>query len=90
MPGAHPKHLSHVCDAGRVHNQRLVERRRALRCRGRDCGWRFQRQGVLKELVGRIRVYVSSMPGGTENMFLMSVTLDVFQLEMSALKPSKL
>ena len=26
----HPKHAPHVCDAGRVETQRLVERRRVL------------------------------------------------------------
>eukprot|EP00964_Phaeocystis_antarctica_P010952 scaffold6018_cov51-Phaeocystis_antarctica.AAC.3 len=31
--GAHKKHDAHACDAGRVETQRLVERRRALRCR---------------------------------------------------------
>ena len=30
---AHLKHAVHVCDARRVDTQRLVERRRALRCR---------------------------------------------------------
>ena len=28
--GAHPKHVAHACDAGRVEAQRLVERRRLL------------------------------------------------------------
>ena len=57
MPGAHIKHLGHGCDFGRVKTQRLVERRCALQFRGRDCvDRRIQRQGVLKELAGRIWV----------------------------------
>ena len=36
--GAHVEHVSHVCDAGGVEAQRLVERRRALpRVEGRAC-----------------------------------------------------
>ena len=38
LGAAHRKHVDHVCDTGRVENQRLVERRRSLRCRGRDYG----------------------------------------------------
>ena len=42
--GAHHKHVPHVCDAGRVEAQRLVEHRRALpskkgSIRGLTCGW---------------------------------------------------
>ena len=29
-PGAHPKHLAHVCGFGRVKTQRLVEHQRTL------------------------------------------------------------
>eukprot|EP00964_Phaeocystis_antarctica_P058049 scaffold34414_cov60-Phaeocystis_antarctica.AAC.4 len=40
--GAHPEHVAHVCDAGRVEAQRLVERRRVLPSRkeGMRCGAR--------------------------------------------------
>ncbi len=34
--GAHPKHLTHGCDAGRVEAQRLVERLRLLPSRKGD------------------------------------------------------
>ena len=37
--GAHRKHVGHVCDARRVKTERLVESRRALRCRGSGGEW---------------------------------------------------
>ena len=42
--GAHPKHVLHVCDAGRVEAQRLVERRRALPSRKR----KHRRRGDMR------------------------------------------
>eukprot|EP00964_Phaeocystis_antarctica_P005231 scaffold2864_cov52-Phaeocystis_antarctica.AAC.2 len=42
MRGAHPEHVAHVRDAGRVEAQRLIERRRVLpsRKQGVRCGAR--------------------------------------------------
>ena len=44
---AHPKHLAHACDLGRVEAQRLVERRCALPSRkeGMRCGARCGPRG---------------------------------------------
>ena len=53
--GAHVEHVVHVCDAGRVEAQRLVERHRALPSRkgsigrGVTCG-AGRREGVEKRL----------------------------------------
>ena len=59
--GAHPKHVVHGCDAGRVEAQRLVERRRALprqkgtmweegRDAGREAGGRGRGGGASRAL----------------------------------------
>eukprot|EP00964_Phaeocystis_antarctica_P086461 scaffold54754_cov65-Phaeocystis_antarctica.AAC.3 len=42
MRGAHPEHVAHIRDAGRVEAERLVERRRVLPSRkaGVRCGVR--------------------------------------------------
>ena len=49
--GAHRKHVTHVCDAGRVEAQRLVERRRALPSRKGEvweerAAWRAEEAGA--------------------------------------------
>eukprot|EP00964_Phaeocystis_antarctica_P010953 scaffold6018_cov51-Phaeocystis_antarctica.AAC.4 len=92
MPGAHIKHAVHGCDFGRVETQRLVERRRALRCRGRDCG---SENTAARSAQGDRGVYSGgwrfrACPERTENISCMVVTLDVSQLEISALKFFKL
>ena len=96
------EHVAHVRDAGGVEAQRLVEirhflpsRRKGMRCGGRGASresggpgvrWRhtrrMHREGPTQGLGGpRARAE------RTKNMELMSVTLEVSQPEMSALKP---
>jgi hypothetical protein len=99
--GAHSEHVVHGRDAGGVEAQRLVEgrplpsRREGMRCGGemyepgggRAPGWWRHTRGMhgakarLKALGPRARAE------RTKNMLLMSVTLEVSQPEMSALKP---
>ena len=96
--GAHGEHVVHVRDAGGVPAQRLVEclrnlpsRRKGTQCRARcalggrrawggggGCG--MHGDGPTQDLGARARAE------RTPNMWLMVVTLDVSQLEMSALK----
>ena len=90
--GAHPEHVLHGCDAGRVKTQRLVVRRRALQCRGwgvvivgQEEGRRVGR-GVIKKRARWIQVGVGTGAGRASNMLRMVVTLEVVQPEMSALK----
>ena len=104
MRGAHVEHAVHGCDAGRVEAQRLVEEcvlpsrkegvRCGARCVGREAGGRWPaaaherhawREGPAVE-AGGARACVER----TWNMLLMSVTLDVSQLETSTLKFRKL
>ena len=53
--GAYPKHVAHVCDAGRVETQRLIERRRALpsRERGMRCDASDATRGAGRQTGGR-------------------------------------
>eukprot|EP00964_Phaeocystis_antarctica_P038779 scaffold22176_cov50-Phaeocystis_antarctica.AAC.4 len=100
MRGAHPEHPEHVRDAGRVEAQRLVERRRVLPSRkeGVRCGARCgpgvegrgsaaahkrhaRRDGPAVKAAG-----ARACAERTSNMRLMSVTLDVSQLETSTSK----
>ena len=92
--GAHEKHVLHACDAGRVEAQRLVERRRFLPSgkgslgRGATCrpgggvGWRRRKERASRTQLWRLRV---GHARSTENMLYMFVTLEVSQLDMSAL-----
>ena len=95
--GAHVEHLVHVRDLGRVEAKRLVERVRVLPSRkagmrrGKRCGPGGVRALGDGDAVG---VHGEGPTQGcgraraerTENMLSMSVTLEVSQLEMSALK----
>ena len=92
--GAHVKHVLHVCDAGRVEAQRLVERGRALPSRKgkhrRSGDVRASRRGFWvgwgAQAAGRPRLWrLRACAERTSNMYRMSVTLDVSQLDMSAL-----
>ena len=89
--GAHPKHPRHVCDAGRVEAQRLVERRRLLPIRKGQ----HRRRGNMRasRRKGRAGGVVASSREGptmevegraraerTENIDAMLVTLDVSRL----------
>ena len=81
--GAHIEHGLHVCDAGRIEAQRLVERRRVLpRIAMRAYG--AGRASGREAHIGR-RPYAHAAEH-TWNMRLMSVTPEVSQLDMSALK----
>ena len=87
----HIKHDAHVCDAGRVETQRLVERRRSL-----PSGEGHGRRGAGKETGGgegrsrrkrcagegpRLDIErIMARAVRTANMKLMSVTLDVLRL----------
>ena len=95
----HLEHVLHVRDIGRVEAERLVERRRELPSRkaGVRCG-EVVRPGRREGIGWRRRKWHarggpdSRLWGGrarterTWNMPCMPVTLDVSQLEMSALK----
>ena len=96
MRGAHEEHAVHGCDAGRVEGQRLVERRRGLpsrkegvrsgaRCGVRACGAEAARK---RHSEGRLdsRLEPRARAERTQNIPYMFVTLEVSQLEMSALK----
>eukprot|EP00964_Phaeocystis_antarctica_P004951 scaffold2698_cov48-Phaeocystis_antarctica.AAC.3 len=96
--GARPEHCVHVCDAGGVEAQRLVERRRVLpRVERRACGaGRGMRVGGSRRWTTAVHAACRGGRGcrlgaghGEErawNMRPMSVTLAVFQLDMSASK----
>ena len=89
---AHEKHAVHARHTGRVPAERLVEGRRVL-CRGRQAGHQTVRGGRRP---GRARRHTASAVCAqqrageraqrTENVCFMSVTPDVSQPEMSALK----
>eukprot|EP00964_Phaeocystis_antarctica_P005230 scaffold2864_cov52-Phaeocystis_antarctica.AAC.1 len=100
MRGAHLEHAVHVRDTGRVEAERLVERQRALQSRkeGRTmqsevCGLGAGGHGPAAAHERHARRDGPAVKAGracaerTLNMPLMSVTLDVSQLDMSALKP---
>ena len=89
---AHVKHLAHVCHAGRVEAQWLVERRRALpshdgahrggRYPGREAPGRGGRGGCTQR-ARRVRPDTGghgTREGRTRNMPLIFVTLDVSRL----------
>ena len=91
--GAHLKHLAHVCDAGRVKAQRLVERTHTLPCPRGSMGGGDMWAGLggargaaaAAQAACRGRSRLETGAGGaraerTENMYCMSVTLDVSQL----------
>jgi len=100
--GAHKEHGDHavvVRDAGRVKAHRLVELRRLLpsrregvRCGGevragrRESVWAVAAQAACTEKARLKAVEVRARAERTRNMSLMRVTLEVSQLEMSALK----
>eukprot|EP00964_Phaeocystis_antarctica_P039603 scaffold22650_cov55-Phaeocystis_antarctica.AAC.4 len=95
MRGAHLEHVAHVHDAGRVEAQRLVERRRGLPSRKQGVRWEARRAGreaggrwpaAAHERRAR-GVGPAVKAGGaracagrTENMYIISVTLDVSKL----------
>eukprot|EP00964_Phaeocystis_antarctica_P096342 scaffold62657_cov64-Phaeocystis_antarctica.AAC.2 len=56
--GAHPEHGVHVCDAGRVEAQRLVERRRVL--------WRVERRAHTVRVRGVVCGRCPGRHGGRE------------------------
>eukprot|EP00964_Phaeocystis_antarctica_P031274 scaffold17702_cov57-Phaeocystis_antarctica.AAC.4 len=90
--GAHPEHAVHVCDAGGVEAQRLVERRRVLPRVGEEgmrCGTTYRLGGRRR----RATAVHAACSGGrdcrfgaghgeerTENIQPMSVTLEVSKL----------
>ena len=87
--GAHFEHAAHGCDARRVEAERLVERRRVLPSRkaGMRRGTRYGPGGVRAAQATCTRRGSDSRFWGlracaerTENMWLMSVTLDVSKL----------
>ena len=96
--GAHNEHLAHGRDLGRVEAERLVERRRELPSRkaGMRRGKRYGPGGVRAlgcgDAISMHREGPTQGSGArarverTQNMVFMFVTLDVSQLEMSALK----
>ena len=75
MRGAHPEHVAHVRDAGRVEAQRLVERLRGLPSRkeGARCGARCGPGGERR----RAAAVHERQGERTWNMSRMFVTLDV-------------
>ena len=103
--GAHSEHAAHVCDAGGVEAQRLVEGRRGLPSRreGMRCGAGEVRAGRREGLwcgggtqeactgMAQLKAWGSrARAERTENTPSMVVTLEVSQPEMSALKFVKL
>ena len=103
----HIEHGVHVCDAGGVEAQRLVEgvrflpsRREGMRCGGERCepevgrawcGVVAARQAACTGEMARLKAWGPRARGErTKNMPPMFVTLEVSQLEMSALKFFKL
>ena len=94
MRGAHPEHVTHVRDAGRVEAERLVERIRGLPSRKEGARCRARCGPKAGEGVGRRRHERHARREGpavkaggyracaerTENMPSMSVTLDVLKL----------
>jgi hypothetical protein len=100
--GAHLKHVVHGRDAGRVPPQRLVERRRTLPSRKgshkksgdrRTGRWEgvgpAAAQAACRQRTRLWRRLAGARAERTLNMSPMSVTLEVSQLEMSALKLTK-
>ena len=96
--GAHVEHAPHGCDLGRVKAQRLVEGTRVLPSRkggkravwgkvgcGASCRERWLRGGTSRG-GPNCRCGSQSTGWGTLNMARISVTPEVSQLEMSALK----
>ena len=102
MRGAHPEHEVHVRDLRGVEVERLVERLRILPRReaGMRCGKRYEPGGVRAlgcgDAISMHREGPTQGSGAracverTQNIWFMFVTLDVSQLEMSALKFCKL
>ena len=95
--GVHREHLAHTRDAGGVEAQRLVERRRGLpkvkrRACGavRGCGLADGGDGVQRAVEARLDWGQRTGVERTRNICCMLVTLEVSQLEMSALKFFKL
>ena len=91
--GAHAEHAVHVCDAGGVEAQRLVERRRVLPRverraygAGRGCGPADGGDGVQRAVEARLQIGDRTGVERTRNIWYMFVTLEVSQLETSALK----
>jgi hypothetical protein len=97
--GAHLEHAFHGRDAGGVPAQRLVERPRDLPSRKGKHKKSGDRRAGRREGVGAAaaqaacrqrtqlwRLLAGARAERTANMYLMSVTLDVSQLDMSALK----
>ena len=89
--GAHVEHVAHVRDARGVEAQRLVERRRVLPIverraydAGRGSGW--EAGGVQRAAEARLQIGDRTGVERTRNIDLMSVTLEVSQLETSASK----
>jgi len=90
-PRVHPKHVAHVCDAGCVETQRLVERPRVLpsqkedirseRHAGREAGGRGTAAAQATCRGGpNCGDRGQGTPERTRNMSLMFVTLDVSKL----------
>ena len=98
MRGAHVEHVAHGRDLGRVEAERLVERERFLPSRkaGMRRGKRYGPGGVRAlgcgDAISMHREGPTQGSGAracverTQNIWFMFVTLDVSQLEMSALK----
>ena len=99
---AHVEHEAHVCDAGGVEAQRLVERRRVLPRVGRGAYGAVRGAGPegggggqprrTHSVQGEARLQIGGRTGveRTLNMPYMFVTPEISQLEMSALKSFKL
>ena len=98
MGGAHPEHLAHVRDAGRVEAERLVERIRFLQAgrrewgAGRGAGWEMRGRGATAARAAcrwgggaTEEIRRRAWEERTQNISLMSVTLEVSQLDVSAL-----
>ena len=99
--GAHPEHILHDRDAGGVEAERLVERLRGLPSRNAGMRWEEvrpeRREGVGVAATQSARTGRDRLKAGrreraerTWNMLCMFVTLEVSQLEMSALTFCKL
>ena len=84
---AHLEHIGHVCDAGGVEAQRLVERFGALEARARRAGESANIGRGLRTLLhaGKGLWLEVGASARTRNMLFMVVTRDVSQLEMSSL-----
>eukprot|EP00964_Phaeocystis_antarctica_P045271 scaffold26050_cov53-Phaeocystis_antarctica.AAC.2 len=94
--GAYVEHADHACDAGGVEAQQLVERRRVLprvkrRAYGAVRGAEYREAGAggrswCTQRVGEGSTVDGEQEERTKNIWLMSVTPEVSQLEMSSLK----